>query len=240
MNSPNTTTGRRGRLRDRLVTLAGTPDDSATVATDLIIIAQLAADLTGEVNYASVTGSHQENFTTVAASSDLAVAVDQAQYADHAGPCLRALTDGRPVPVPEISATMTWPGFRQVAIELGLRASLSIPLFAGRGTPLAALNLYGRRAGPMHALSAAVLSVYEGGSPDPGTPLDLDAGGQELVAGLAGALAVRTIIQQALGVIVSTAGGGPQQAYATLRARAAEESIPLVDMAGRLTSGRRW
>ncbi len=37
---------------------------------------------------------------------------------------------------------MRWPGFRDTAYRLGLHTSLSIPLFAGRGEPIAALNLY--------------------------------------------------------------------------------------------------
>jgi hypothetical protein len=233
------TTGPHDRLRDRLITLAGTPDDSAAVATDLITIAQLAADLLSDVSYASISKGQPYSCTTVAAGRDLAVAVDQAQCIDDAGGCPQGLADGRSVADPDIAATMAWPGFQQIATKLGLQASLSIPLFAGQGTPVAALNLYGRRPEPMRALSAAVSSTFEGVSRFPTGTSDLDSGGHELIAGLAGAFAVRAVIQQSLGVVMATAGVDSPEAYAMVRSRAAEAGISLAEMAGLLTSGQR-
>jgi hypothetical protein len=233
------TFGRFCPLRDRLIALAGTPDDGDTVAADLIVIAQLAADRVAAVSYASVTSRDTEGYTTVAASSDLAVAVDEAQYADDAGPCLDALAAGWPAGVPDIAATMTWPRFRETAVELGLHASLSVPLFAGRGTPIAALNLYGRRPEEMRSLIQAVLSVFEDGGGH-GDVSGLDAGTRELVAGLTGAFAVRSVIQQAMGVVMSVSGYGPHGAYLALCSRAVEAGAPLAEIARRLTSGQRW
>src|SRR4051794_32390786 len=80
-----------GLLQDRLVSLAGTPDDSGRIPTDLIVIAQLAARLITPVDHASVTARSGGSYVTVAASSDVANAIDQAQYDDKAGPCLEAL-----------------------------------------------------------------------------------------------------------------------------------------------------
>jgi hypothetical protein len=100
-----------GPLRERLIILAGTPDDDRSIPGCLTSIAQLVADRIAPVSYASITGHRAGGYTTVAASSDLARAVDQAQYADSAGPCLDALDEGGPVGVSEISATMTWPDF---------------------------------------------------------------------------------------------------------------------------------
>ena len=55
---------------------------------------------------------------------------------------------------------MTWPRFRDVAAGLGLQASLSIPLSAGRGDVVAALNLYGHDMIAMATLGSRVLSLY--------------------------------------------------------------------------------
>jgi hypothetical protein len=234
------TAGLSGGLRDRLITLAGTPDDEDTVATDLIIIAQLTADRIAAVSYASVTRCSPDGYATVAASSDLAVAVDEAQYADRAGPCLEALATGRPSPVPDITATMVWPGFRETAAGLGLHASLSVPLFAARGTPVAALNLYAHHPERMTPFTAAVLSAYQSDGGDQEQQVDLDLGARELVAGLIGAFAVRSVIQQALGVIMSVSGYTPHQAYAALCSRAVEAEVTVTAIAIRLTSGQRW
>jgi hypothetical protein len=175
-----------GSLGEHLVTLAGTPDDDPTVPADLIIIAQLATDRIGPVSYASITRYQPGGYVTVAASSDLALAVDEAQYADGAGPCLETLDKGHMTEVPDISATMAWPGFRDTASTLGLRASLSVPLFAGRGTPIAALNLYSHDPAAMRPLSRVVGSVYglDETDPAPEPSRHRDAGAKSLLAGL--------------------------------------------------------
>src|SRR5215212_3921596 len=128
-----------GPLTRSLIVLAGIPDDASNVDQQLVLIAQLAADRVAAVDYASVTAVREDAYTTVAASSELAVAVDDAQYTEQAGPCLEPLHTGTPAPVPDIAATMAWPGFRDQAFTMGLRASLSVPLFAGSGEPVAVL-----------------------------------------------------------------------------------------------------
>lgn len=228
----------RSPLTESIITLAGTPDDHVQIATKLILIAQLAADLVPAVDFASVTAHGAEGYTTVAASAELALAVDEAQYADGQGPCLDALVRGIPVPVPSIGATMVWPGFRDTAYGLGIRASLSIPIFAGRGSPLAALNLYGRDPATMAPLIDAVRSTYDvepADRPDGG----LDAGGTALVAGFTGAFAVRSVIQQAIGVLIARQHGCPDDAYLSLRARAAQQGRSLPDTATAVIAERR-
>jgi len=215
-------------LTQCLTALAGTPDDSSRIAAQLATIAQLAADLVEPVSYASITAHHDDGYTTVAASSDVALAVDEAQYADRAGPCLTALDRGMPVAVPDISTTMQWPGFRNEAFALGLRASLSIPLFAGRGTAIAALNLYGRDREAMAPLTAAVWSAFDSDEPAADAELQpLDSGSAGLVAGIAGAFAVRALIHQAVGMIIADTQRTGDAAYLILRLRAAEKGFTL-------------
>lgn len=151
-------------LAASLSTLAATPDDAPDIDAQLVMIAHLAADLVAPVSYASVTAKRDAAYTTVATSSQVALAVDLAQYADDSGPCLDALEAGAPFSVPSIAATMLWPGFRAAALHLGLQASLSIPLFAGSGAPVAVLNLYGYDPVAMAPLQRRVRGLF-----DPGT-----------------------------------------------------------------------
>jgi hypothetical protein len=239
MSSPPPHRASGDLLRDRLIVLAGTPDGDHAVPRDLIAIAQLAADRIAAVDYASVTGQQGDGYTTVAASAELARAVDQAQYAD-GGPCVEALDSGDPTVVEDISAVMRWPGFRETAIGIGLRASLSIPLFAGRGTPIAALNLYGRDSEAMRRLSAAVLSVYDPARVAWDARDDLDRGAGGLIAGLNGAFAVRAVVQQAIGVVMAITADDPAAAYASLCLRATESGVTLTQAATQVVSGQRW
>jgi len=222
-----------GRLACSIVALAETPENVA-VDDQLRTIAQLAVDTVGGVGYASITVLRGGGYTTVAASSEIALAVDEAQYADGSGPCMDALDEGSPVVVPDVAATMSWPGFVRVAVGMGLHAAVSIPLLAARGAPVAALNLYGRDAAAMSALTAGIGSLYDTGltasdGEDPG-PVDsagpdlptLDPGAEELLAGLAEAMAARATIQVAIAAIMARTDTTPDDAYLSLCVRAAE------------------
>lgn len=211
----------QGRLSDTLVALASMPDDHSGIQEQLITIAQLSAQRVSAVSYASITARHNGAYTTVAASDAIAVAVDEAQYAEQTGPCLDALETARPMAMPDIATTIRWPGFRETAYRLGLHTSLSIPLFAGRGEPIAALNLYGHDPASMTALTTAIRATYDEAAPTAVDLPALDPGGAELVDGLADAFAVRAVVQQAVGILIAQQRTTPERAYATLRLRAA-------------------
>jgi hypothetical protein len=221
---------RHGPLAEALIALAERPDHASGVAERLAVIATLAADRVSAADYASVTTLQGREYTTVAASSEIALAVDEAQYADRAGPCIQALDSGKPVGVPDIAATMDWPGFHEVAPALGLRASISVPLHNGRGTPIAVLNLYGRDDAAMEPLIIGMAKLYA-----TSRELDLDAAGppvsdpgaEELLTGYAGALAVRATIRLAIDILTGRAAGDVDDAYTTLCVRAAENGVSL-------------
>jgi hypothetical protein len=231
--SSQSDTGVRGRLAEAIVGLAGTPDDSSGIDVQLTTIVRLAADRVAAADYASVTALRGVVYTTVAASSELAVAVDRAQYADRDGPCLQSLVTDTPVTVSDVSdvsTTMRWPGFRQAAAGLGLHASVSIPLFAGGGAAIAALNLYGRDSVAMAPLIVGVWSIYDPDRPLPAGHNDLqslDPGGEELLAGFAEAVTVRDTIQLAVGVIMGREHITAREAYLRLRLHAADTGVSL-------------
>jgi len=209
-----------------LTDLANTPDDDVDLDRRLVTVAMLAAERIAAADYASITTQRDGGYVTVAASSEVARAVDEAQYGGNSGPCLDSVDTGAPVPVPEIGTAMQWPGFREEAFRLGLRASLSIPLFAGSGSPIAALNLYGRDHGVMAPLIEAVLTVFgaetDSDETDDPWPGALDDGGRELVAGLVESYAIRATIQRAIGVLIGRESCTAGEGYQVLRDRAAE------------------
>ena len=114
-----------------------------------------------------------------------------------------------------------------LAPGMGLRASLSVPLFAGRGTPVAILNIYGRDPDTMAPLISQVWSVFD---PKPDAHDDVDTD-NDLVAGLVDAFAVRAVIQQAIGVLMARRQCSAADAYADLRVHAAETGASLPDAA---------
>jgi hypothetical protein len=224
----------REPLAAALVALAMTPDDAVDLDAQLSCLVQLVADRVAAVEYASVTAARDGAYATVATTGDLATAVDQAQYEDDDGPCLRSLEENAPVGVREIATTIRWPGFRQAALAMGLRASVSIPLFSGSGDTIAALNLYGRDTAAMAPLMAGISAIFDPDLPLPADRDDLqplDAGGEELLTGFAEALAARSTIQLAMGIIMGHTGTPAKDAYIDLRLRAADADVPLLTVA---------
>ncbi|MGN9889777.1 GAF and ANTAR domain-containing protein [Micromonospora sp. L31] len=187
-------------LTDALLVLAGLPDDAPALPEQLLAIVRLAAEVVGPVDFASVTVLAADGHRTDAASDEAAKALDLAQYADNAGPCLVALHTGETVGVSDVAGAVVWPGFRDVAWRYGVRASLSFPVFAGSGNLVAALNLYSRDAAGMRLLIQRVESCYHTGRTQ--VLPRLDAGSEQLLTGLAGALRTRDLIQRALGLLM--------------------------------------
>jgi hypothetical protein len=237
MAAPQSSSSSQPQLRhpliESLVALAGTPDDTPSVDALLVMIARLTADTVGPVAYASVTAMRHDRPTTVAASSDLVRAVDEAQYAEQSGPCIETLDTGAAIAVPDMTATIAWPNFRAAAFDMGLRASVSVPLFAGSGAPVASLNLYGHDPATMAPLITGVCAVYD--QPSPPVPDGLGTGGHELLAGFNEAFAVRATIQQAIGLLIARGQHTPDDAYRDLCASSAAANVPLGTAAALIT-----
>lgn len=239
--STNPQPSAQGPLAAALVTLAGTPDHLYTVENQLVSIARLSAERVKAAAYTSITALSGRAHTTVAVSDELVRAVDAAQYADNAGPCVEALATGTPVGVPDIAATVQWPRFHEEAPRLGLHTSVSVPLYAGRGEPIAVLNVYGRDRAAMAPLIDGICSLH--GLPVAATtggdePLPVDEGGQELVAGYAEALSIRATIRLAVGIIVNDNHCTPDDAYLSLCLRAVEAGTDLAGAAATLLTRR--
>jgi len=95
---------------------------------------------------ASVAVLHDGTANTMSATDPRAVAVDEQQYDDSAGPCLTAIREREPVSVPDFTAESRWPHVTAEARRVGIHSSLSLPL-DGHGQVLGALNLYGEVRG---------------------------------------------------------------------------------------------
>jgi hypothetical protein len=242
--SPRRTESHRpqpGALATAITTLAGTPQHSPAVRTQLVRIAKLTTERVAAARYASVTALRGRAWTTVAVSDDLIQSVDDAQYADRAGPCLEALDKGAPVGVPDIDTTVQWPGFHEAAPRMGLHASVSVPLFAGPGEAIAVLNIYSHDRTAMAPLIAGICWVHDHPGPhaDQRQPWhELDAGGRELLAGYAEALSIRAAVRLAIELIKRDNHCGAEDAYLSLCIQAGEAGTDLAEAATAVISRR--
>jgi hypothetical protein len=185
-----------------------------------------------------VTVRLRDGHATVATTADVALAVDEAQYADDAGPCLDAAA-GTLGGIPDTATVVHWPRFREAAQAMGLRSSLSIPLFTASGAPWIGMNLYAHQLAALTSLTGAVDAIYgstSGTSPTGDAPEPVgDDGSRDLLAGLAFALELRNTVQRAIGVIMGRDRIDSADAYVRLRVEAVEHDQSLHERARSLT-----
>ena len=167
---------------------------------------------------------------TVACSDDIAARVDEVQYELDDGPCLHAMRDGHMVRIEDTAEKATWPDFEAQAASHGIRSCLALPLNAG-GKPVGALNLYSREAS---AFGAAEARRAENFAENASGALSLAirlASHAALIEQLRSSLSSRTVIDQALGMIMAREQCNQARAFAILRSASQNSNVKLRDIA---------
>lgn len=167
---------------------------------------------------------------TVGSSDERAEQLDEAQFGAGHGPCLDSLTTGAVQDVPDLTTETRWADYRPRAMRVGVRSSLSIPLEAD-GRTIGALNLYGFTA---QAFVPAVRQHAEAVAAQAAGALTLAlrraAKAEERVQ-LEAALVSRTIIDQALGILMAQQRCTAEDAFVLLRAHSQNNNRKLREVA---------
>lgn len=100
----------------------------------------VGSTITGDSLGCSITESVGDGYRTPVASNALALDLDSAQYADDDGPCIAACRDGGVHSITVMADEDDYREFVTVALDHGVRSSLSLPLPAVHRR--SALNLY--------------------------------------------------------------------------------------------------
>jgi transcriptional regulator with GAF, ATPase, and Fis domain len=193
-------------------------------------LAELAASLiTGGLSCA-VTLRPNGRPVTAACSDDLAARADEAQYRADEGPCLHAMRDGQMVRIDDTANYSRWPQFEAKAMALGIRSCLALPLSADDQT-LGALNLYARSTA---AFGLAETRRAEGFARNASGALALAhrlASYAALTEQLRSSISSRSVIDQALGIIMIRQRCNQEQAFEVLRTTSQNRNIKLRDLA---------
>ncbi len=166
-----------------------------------------------------ITTRTEHSPVTSAASDPRAARVDEAQYASGAGPCLEAMSTGQIVEVIDQQSDRRWEAYRRTALEIGVTSSLSMPLFVDQSSA-GALNLYG--FGPVDWISGPARQRAEvfAGQASTALTLALRFNDQaERSRQLVEALHARSIIDQALGILMVEQRCDARTAFDLLRQR---------------------
>lgn len=80
-------------------------------------------------------------YTTLAGTDPLVFILDDMQYALEEGPGITAMREGHTVIVDDAESEHRWPRFMSIAVDLGLRSHLGLPISV-EGRTLGGLNVY--------------------------------------------------------------------------------------------------
>jgi GAF domain-containing protein len=212
---------------------------SVVLATDGIesFLQQLSELATGAADQPISCGitSRRDGLPLTVASSDArASGLDETQYATDQGPCLQALATGQTVLIDDVDQETRWPAYLERARSTGLRCSLSLPLNVDH-TTIGAMNLYAfakqgvftdpvrHRCELFAAQASGALQITIGRIAD-----------HELLDQFDQALASRTVIDQAIGILMAEQRCTADQAFVLLRRRSQSAQQKLRDVAADL------
>lgn len=222
------------------VTRFGNPSDAAETRLNrlLNLVLETAVDA---MLFDAATASlrHDGEVTTMAATDQRYLLLDEAQYAANDGPCLDVLEPHDPIVWNAESQDLRWPLFRQTAQHAGVVTSLSVhvPIEEAEGLE-ASLNLYARgsiavgegqvRVGKSFAdqVAAIIFSI------------DAHEATARLATGLADAMRTRAVIEQAKGILAADRRISTQEAFDVLVELSNHSNVKLRDVAIRLVAER--
>lgn len=169
----------------------------------LRLVTGLVARTVDGAQGASISLRRAGQMTTVAATDDTVVRMDDHQYETGEGPCLSAAEEGVPILVESLLEEGRWPTFIPRAMEEGITSILSSPLMV-TGRPAGALNVYAdaSRAFTADQQELAALFAAEASGLLTGAAAAEDAAALIAVR-IREALATRDLIARAEGVVMA-------------------------------------
>lgn len=197
-------------------------------------VAELAAQILTPTVSCGITTEHDGHPLTVASSDYRAKELDESQYATGEGSCLYAMRSGEIVDVADASSEARWPDYLARAREQGLRSSLSLPLLV-EGVSVGAMNLYNHDRA--HAFGRRERTLAEGFAAQVSTALLLAlrmVRHSAVQAQLERALTSRSVIDQALGVLMCQQRCTAEKAFEILRAHSQNNNTKLREVAATL------
>jgi GAF domain-containing protein len=220
-------------LAASLVGLSTLLTDHRPLQDTLTNIAAFAVGAIPGAQGAGLTMLEDDRPQTVVASAPFVQAIDDVQYGLGEGPCLLAVETRQTQTSGSLGGEPRWPRFGPRVGRMGVHSVLSLPLLLPDRV-VGALNVYARpkdaftaeaaRVGELFAVPAAV-SVHNA---------QVLAQTQRLAGQLEQALTSRSVIDRAVGVLMSRSGGSPDEAFDRLRAMSQDQHLKLNQVAAAL------
>nr|WP_170153836.1 GAF and ANTAR domain-containing protein [Actinoplanes italicus] len=157
------------------------------------------------------------------------------QYGAGEGPCLDALDTGQVLQIDDMAAETRWDGYRPQAVAHGVVSSLSLPLFAGEHTA-AVLNLYARTGAAFAGQARRRGEEFARQCSAAPTVARRLADQADLHHQLLEAMASRSIIDQAVGILTAQQRCSADEAFDRLRTASQHRHRKLHDVAAEIVT----
>ncbi len=213
-----------------LAGLAGVLTGLQPVRDVLTHIADYAVQAIPGAEGAGLTMLDSDQPQTVVASAEFVHTVDDIQYSLGEGPCLLAVATRSTQTSGSLGGEARWPRFGPRVGRLGVHSVLSLPLVLPDRV-VGALNVYAHAKDAFDADAVRIGELFAGPAAVSVHNAQVLAESQRLAAQLAEALTSRAVIDQALGIIMSRSGGGPDEAFDRLRSMSQAQHIKVADLA---------
>ena len=198
----------------------------------LELTVEAAVELVGPCDHAGITLFRDGECFTLAGTSEMPSMVNKLQNETGEGPCHTPGREAETVVCPDLARDPRWPDWgRRVTAELGLGSSMSLLVFTARDS-YGTLSLSASGTGVFGADDLTVAQALAG-------HLAVSLAASREIDGLGMALASRTIIGQAEGIVMERLDVDADQALAYLKRVSSHTNIKLVEVAHELVRTRK-
>ncbi|MGA5202977.1 GAF and ANTAR domain-containing protein [Streptomyces variegatus] len=182
----------------------------------------------------SITVRRADRLLTLAGSDGLPSGLDLRQYENGSGPCVDAAETGEEQYAPDLAEESRWPSYTQYALSAGVRCVLAVPI-AVEGERGAALNFYGVRAGALGTGrdAARAFAARSGDAIDVALRIERR---RQSAADVRTALLSRSVIDQAVGILMARERIDARIALERLRRASQDRNVKLRDLCGQLVA----
>jgi hypothetical protein len=182
----------------------------------------------------SITVSRGGRLLTLAGSDGLPSGLDQRQYENGSGPCVEAAATGVEQYASDLASESRWPGYTRYALSAGVHCVLAVPV-AVEGETGAAINLYGVRPGVLGPGRDAARAFAVRAGDVINVALRIERRRQS-VADVRTALLSRSVIDQAIGILMAQERINARDALERLRRASQHRNVKLRDLCGQLVA----
>ncbi|MBG6105659.1 GAF and ANTAR domain-containing protein [Micromonospora vinacea] len=173
---------------------------------------------------------------TAAFTHELALDLDERQYAQGSGPCLAAAAGGDILSVPDITAEDRWPDWAERGRKAGVGSSVSIGMPIQEAV-VGALNVYARTPHAFDDDTVAVLETFAAYAAVALANAQLYESTANLARQMQDAMASRAVIEQAKGIIMAERRCTATEAFNILAKVSQDSNRKLRDVAQALVDG---